>query len=53
MSKTQNTQEYSKETIHIRIRDMQDNPIVNAKVRLIGIKNKGLSDIIKKIMENL
>ncbi|STP07478.1 DUF6402 family protein [Helicobacter fennelliae] len=45
MSKTQNTQEYSKETIRIRIRDMQDNPIVNAKVRLIGIKNKTKYDI--------
>ena len=27
MSDKQNIQEYSKETIRIRIRDMQDNPI--------------------------
>ena len=45
MSDKQNIQEYSKETIRIRIRDMQDNPIVNAKVRLIGIKNKTKYDI--------
>ena len=45
MSDKQNIQEYSKETIRIRIRDMQDNPIANAKVRLIGIKNKTKYDI--------
>lgn len=38
-------QSYSKETIHIRIRDMQNNPIANAKVRLIGIKNKTKYDV--------
>ncbi|PAU99211.1 hypothetical protein B9T66_08350 [Helicobacter sp. TUL] len=37
MSNTQNTQTYSKETIRIRIRDMQDNPIVNAKVILLAM----------------
>ena len=45
MSNTQNTQTYSKETIRIRIRDIQNNPIVNAKVRLIGVKNKTKYDI--------
>lgn len=37
MSKTQNTQTYSKETIRIRIRDIQNNPIVNAKVILLAM----------------
>ena len=35
MSNTQNTQTYSKETI--RIRDIQNNPIVNAKVILLAM----------------
>lgn len=37
MSNTQNTQTYSKETIRIRIRDIQNNPIVNAKVILLAM----------------
>ena len=40
MSDKQNIQEYSKETIRIRIRDMQDNPIANAKVTLLAMGQK-------------
>ncbi len=40
MSDKQNIQEYSKETIRIRIRDMQDKPIANAKVTLLAMGQK-------------
>ena len=40
MSDKQNIQEYSKETIRIHIRDMQDKPIANAKVTLLAMGQK-------------
>ncbi|WP_052096528.1 hypothetical protein [Helicobacter trogontum] len=36
MSNKENAQSYSKETIRIRIRDMQNNPITNAEVVLLA-----------------
>ncbi|WP_231996512.1 DUF6402 family protein [Helicobacter cinaedi] len=45
MSNKENTQEYSKDTLRIQIVDFKDNPIENAEVRLIGIKNAEKYDV--------
>ena len=39
MLNKENTQEYSKDTLRIQIIDSKNNPIKDAEIRLIGIKN--------------
>ncbi|WP_334088481.1 hypothetical protein, partial [Helicobacter typhlonius] len=45
MLNKENTQEYSKDTLRIQIIDSKNNPIKDAEIRLIGIKNTEKYDV--------